>query len=180
MTEIATTVKNDLSLSRRGDRAAFGRVVTAHHGAALALATRLMGSTEDAEDAVQDALIKTWRALPGLKDDRGFTSWYLRIVYRQCLDARRRRQARARAEDVEPAPAAPSTVERASEREALARVRRAMEQLPPRQQAALHLRVTEQMPYAELSSVLGLTERSARVIVSRARRRLRELVGETP
>lgn len=177
MSHIATTVRDDLALAQGGDRPAFGRLVTACHGAALALAGRITGNPDDAEDAVQEALLKTWHSLADLRDGRGFRAWFLRIVYNQCLDARRRRETRARYERAVPARSAEGALERAAAAELMARVAAAIEQLPPRQAAALHLRVTEQMPYEELAGVLGLTPQSARVIVTRARRRLRELLG---
>jgi RNA polymerase sigma-70 factor (ECF subfamily) len=177
MTTISTDARDELKRCRLGDRAAFGRLVRAHHGAALGLAQRLLGNHDDAEDALQDALLKTYRNIASLRDGAGFRAWFLRIVYHQCLDARRRRQTRWRYESaVEPqAPAQPS--DRAGLAETLARVRAILQELPAKQAAALHLRVFEHMAYDELAAVLGLTSRSARVYVVKARRHLRERLG---
>jgi len=178
MTTITTTAKDDLNLARNGDRAAFGRLVKARYAAALALACRLCGNPDDAEDAVQDALLKTWRHLPELRDGRVFASWFLAIVYRQCLDGRRRRDTRRRHEDAVRPGVAVGVTEWAQANELMACVREGLDALPARQAAALHLRVFEQLGYGDLALVLGLTRQSARVTVARARRRLRALLPE--
>lgn len=177
MRPITTTDLDDLDLARLGDAPAFERLVRAHHGAALALACRITGSLDDGEDAMQDALLKTWHGLPDLRAGARFRPWFLRIVYRQCLDHLRRRKTRRRHEATQLPRQAPSAGESAAQREQLLRVTAAMEHLPPRQLAALQLRVHEQLPYDEIGSVLGLTPRSARETVVRARRRLVELLG---
>ncbi|GJM22686.1 MAG: hypothetical protein DHS20C15_26010 [Planctomycetota bacterium] len=152
----------------------------AHHDQALALAARLLGNHEDAEDALQEALIKTLRHLHRAEPDRGFRSWFLRIVFNQCLDTRRRRETRKRHEQAStPAPIASASVEsRARGRESLARVRALMESMPPKQAAALHLRVFEEFDYEQIAGVLGITAGSARVYLVKARRRLRAELGE--
>jgi len=170
----------ELAAARDGDRAAFARLVRAHHDQGLALAVRLLGNHEDAEDAMQEALIKTLRFLHRVEPERGFRSWFLRIVFNQCLDARRRRATRARHEHAAPPPDA--TVAggeaRARGREGLARVRALLEMLPPKQAAALHLRVFEEFDYARIGAVLGITPGSARVYLVKARRALRAQLGE--
>ncbi|MFT7463227.1 MAG: RNA polymerase sigma-70 factor (ECF subfamily) [Pseudohongiellaceae bacterium] len=177
MTTITTEITELLLLCRQGDRVAFGKLIEAHHGAALGLAQRLLGNHDDAEDALQDALLKTYRKISSLRDGAGFRAWFLRIVYHQCLDARRRRQTRRRYEWA----ATPQQIEqpndRASLAETLARVRAIIDELPAKQGAALHLRVFEHMAYDELADVLGLTARSARVYVVKARKHLRLRMG---
>lgn len=176
MTPIATGHRDPPTGQLAGDRERFSQLVRAAHGAALSLATRLLGSTDDAEDALQDALLKAWHGLPGLRDPQGFRGWFLRIVYHQCLDARRRRSTRRRHEQAAP-PVRPREDERPAQRELLARVRRVLDALPPKQAAALHLRVHEGLEYGELAPILGLTPASARVYVVKARRALRERLG---
>ncbi len=177
MTTIAIETSDLLELCRRGDRVAFGQLIGAHHAAALALAQRLLGNHDDAEDALQDALLKTHNNLASLRHVAGFRSWFLRIVYHQCLDARRRRQTRQGYERAVPPQPLQQPSERASVAETLARVRAVLEELPAKQRAALHLRVFEHMAYDEVAAVLGLTSRSARVYVVKARRHLRQRMG---
>ena len=177
LTTIAIETSDLLELCRRGDRVAFGQLIGAHHAAALALAQRLLGNHDDAEDALQDALLKTHQNIASLRNAAGFRSWFLRIVYHQCLDARRRRQTRQGYERAAPPQPFQQPSERASLAETLARVRAVLEELPAKQRAALHLRVFEHMAYDEVAAVLGLTSRSARVYVVKARRHLRQRLG---
>lgn len=187
---IASTNDTLVERLRSGDRSVFEALVAPEYGVARGLAARLLGNLDDAEDAVQDALLKTYRSLASFRGTRarssdaaqeplaGFRPWFLRIVYHQCLDARRRREARRRHEDKAlPAPPA-DALALLEQRESLARVTAAMVRLPTRCQAALHLRVVEELSYAELASILGITPGSARVYVVRARAALREQLGE--
>lgn len=166
-----------LARVRAGDRSAFEALVSPHVTVARSLAVRMLGNVDDAEDAVQDALLKTYRAIDSARS--GFRPWFLRIVYNQCVDAGRRRDTRSGHESAAAVPATATTGSAAPEqREALARVRSAIERLPERRRAALHLRVVEGMAYAAIAEVLGITAASARVYVVRARNELREQVGE--
>jgi RNA polymerase sigma-70 factor (ECF subfamily) len=161
-----------------GDRQSFEALAAPHLATARALAARLLGNLEDAEDAVQDALLKSWSGLRGYRGPRGsFRAWFLRVVFNQCTDSWRRAEARRRHELAAPRPALPAPGTRLEQRELLARVRIAMSGLPAKQRAALHLRVAEEMEYREIGEVLKLTAASARVYVVRARAVLRELLG---
>ncbi len=166
-----------LRRSRGGDRAAFEALVGPHLPAARAFAARLLGNLDDAEDAVQDALIKTWSRLDAFRGEGRFRSWLLRIVFNQSTDQRRRATTRRGHEQAvptqwmsRPEPAPGAALE---QRETLARVRRAMDALPDKQRAVLHLRVVEELSYDEVGRVLDLTPGSARVYLVRARAELR-------
>jgi len=163
-----------LAACARGDRAAFEALVSGCLPAGRALAVRLLGSLEDAEDALQEALLKTWRGIGGVRAGAPFRAFFLRVVFNQCCDHRRRRTVRRTHESAQrPASETPQT-ERSAQRETLLKVAEALAELPDRQQAALHLRVFEELDYRTIASVLGITERSARVYVVRARSGLRE------
>jgi RNA polymerase sigma-70 factor (ECF subfamily) len=74
---------SDDELVRRaltGDRAAYGELVRRHQAAALRLAAGICGSTEEARDIVQEALVKGYRSLGGFRGDASVRSWLLRIV----------------------------------------------------------------------------------------------------
>ena len=174
---ITNSGRGDLLEAKDGDRAAFERLVAPRFGAARALAARMLGNLDDAEDAMQEALIKTHRGLAALPDDVAFGPWFLRVVYHQALDMLRRRGARARHETVAASAASAATAaggDLPAQRETLRRVHEVMQELPEKQRAALHLRVHEDLSYEQIAAVLGLTAASARVYVVRARSHLRE------
>ncbi len=173
MVGMTTTSQDDTYAAVRGDRSAFERLLSPHHAAALALAARLLGSPDDAEDAVQDALVKTWTTRDALAGVRDVRAWFLRVVFHRCLDVRRRLETRRGHEQAVPAGSAPSPEEGSARRETLRRVREVMTELPPKQQAVLHLRVFEELDYAAIGAVLDLTPHSARVYLVKARAHLR-------
>ncbi len=80
--------------AREGDHDAF----TALAGAAIArldaAARLILRDNELARDAVQDALVRAWRDLPGLRDPERFDAWLHRLTVNSCLDAARRRRRR--------------------------------------------------------------------------------------
>jgi RNA polymerase sigma-70 factor (ECF subfamily) len=71
----------------------YPRLAHAHADAAFQLAGYLLGNEADAEDALQDALVKAWRAWPTLREPTSFDAWFDRIVVNVCRDRMRRRRA---------------------------------------------------------------------------------------
>ncbi len=157
-----------------GDRPAFEELAGPCVAAGRALAARLLGSPEDAEDALQEALLKSWRGLSGVRPEVPFRAFFLRVIYNQCADQRRRRDTRRRHEMAVRPSAERAPSDRTAQRETLLKVTSAIAALPERQQAALHLRVFEELDYRTIGAVLGITERSVRIYVMRARSVLRE------
>jgi RNA polymerase sigma-70 factor (ECF subfamily) len=153
------------------DRSAFQRQFGPHHAVALAFATRLMGSREDAEDVVQDALMKIWKTRDGLEEVVDLRAWFLRVVFNRCMDSRRQLATRRGHEGRVTPPKGSSADgdQRSVSRDLLRRVREVMTELSPKQQGVLHLRVFEEMSYEDIGAALDLTPRSARVYLVKAR-----------
>ncbi|CAN5585357.1 sigma-70 family RNA polymerase sigma factor [soil metagenome] len=140
-----------------------------------AFARRLGLSSEAAEDAVQESLMRLWMAIaagdPIAKPD----AWAFRALYRICMDNYRwhRRVARL-VERLRPATersVAPTVIDRIT-------VWHAVDQLPKRQRAAVYLRYRADLPYEEIGAVLGIQAVSARSTVSRALDRLGHLLSK--
>jgi RNA polymerase sigma-70 factor (ECF subfamily) len=94
-----------LELARNGDESAFGDLIEAHRAELIAHCYRMLGSFHDAEDAVQDALVRAWRALASFEGRSSVRSWLYAIVTNTALDIAGRRSRRELA--VTFAPAAP-------------------------------------------------------------------------
>src|SRR6185437_3305356 len=83
-----------LQLARQGDESAFGDLIEVHRGALTAHCYQMLGSFADAEDAVQDALLRAWRALEKFEGRSSVRSWLYSIVTNTAIDLARRRARR--------------------------------------------------------------------------------------
>nr|MDT0662133.1 sigma-70 family RNA polymerase sigma factor [Micromonospora sp. DSM 115978] len=93
----------DLARARDGDEAAFARLVGPLRGELHAHSYRLLGSTHDAEDALQDALLRAWRGLAGFEGRGSLRGWLYVVTTRTCLDLAAARGRRALPVDLGPA-----------------------------------------------------------------------------
>ena len=80
--------------ARKGDEGAYSDLVEAHRGELHAHCYRMLGSVHDAEDALQDALLRAWRGLPRFEGRSSVRSWLYRIATNACLDTIARRPKR--------------------------------------------------------------------------------------
>ena len=83
-----------LALAREGDEGAFLALVEAHRAELHAHCYRMLASYHDAEDAVQDALLRAWRALPGFEGRSTLRAWLYKIATNAALDVAKRRSRR--------------------------------------------------------------------------------------
>ena len=83
-----------LERARAGDEAAFGALVESYRGELHAHAYRMLGSVHDAEDALQDTLLRAWRALSRFEGRSSLRSWLYTIATNTCLDQIARRPKR--------------------------------------------------------------------------------------
>ena len=96
-----------LDAAREGDEVAFQRLVERHRGELHAHCYRMLGSPHDAEDALQEALLRAWRGLSGFEGRSSSRAWLYRIATNVCLDAIARRPKRVL--PAEHGPPSPST-----------------------------------------------------------------------
>jgi RNA polymerase sigma-70 factor (ECF subfamily) len=92
-----------LEAARRGDEAAYGRLVGPYRTELHAHCYRMLGSVQDAEDALQEALLRAWRGLPGFEGRSSLRSWLYKIATNACLKAIERRPKRVLPIDYAPA-----------------------------------------------------------------------------
>jgi RNA polymerase sigma-70 factor, ECF subfamily len=83
-----------LEAARRGEEDAYRRLVEPHRRELHAHAYRMLGSVHDAEDALQDALLRAWRGLPRFDGRSSLRAWLYKIATNTCLDVIARRPKR--------------------------------------------------------------------------------------
>jgi RNA polymerase sigma-70 factor (ECF subfamily) len=164
------------------DHAALMALYDRHGRLAFALAYRVLGDAQGAEEAVQDAFLQVWRRAETFDRERGFggRAWLLAIVRNRAIDGIRRRSGRAREttplEDVEAttptsAPGPWAEVSAALERD---RVRAAVAELPREQQDAIRLAYFDGLSHGEIADRTGLP---LGTVKGRVRLGLRKLAG---
>jgi RNA polymerase sigma-70 factor (ECF subfamily) len=168
-----------------GDGAAFAELVAPLRGELHAHCYRMLGSVHDADDALQDALVRAWRGLAGFAGRSSLRSWLYTVTTHSCIDAARSRGRRALPMDLGPASPAvvldgaprtdvawlgPHPDERYERREAveLAFVA-ALQHLPPNPRAALLLVEVVGFTVPEAASALAATPAAVASALQRAR-----------
>lgn len=161
-----------------GDVEAFARLVDRHYDRCVRIALRILGNREDAEEAVQDAFLRAYRALGTYEDRERFSAWLTRILINQCrtmLARVQRREAVFSDLDVRDAESFAATESRES---AWPDLERALAQLPPDQREAVVLRYADDLTYEEMARITGAGESALKMRVQRAFARLRALLRE--
>jgi RNA polymerase sigma-70 factor (ECF subfamily) len=141
--------------AREGDHDAFAVVAGAALARLDAAARLILRDRELARDAVQDALIRAWRDLPGLRDPERFNAWLYRLTTHACLDIARRRKRRVHEVEMTPLtePFTGDTSSDVAEREL---VDEALRHLAPQWRAVVVLHYFVGMPLPEVASELGI------------------------
>src|SRR5688500_7895352 len=91
-----------LTAAQEGDEDAFATLVAAHRPALHAHCYRMLGSVPDAEDALQEALLRAWKGLPRFEGRSALQSWLYKIATNACLKAIERRPSRVLPVDLGP------------------------------------------------------------------------------
>ena len=168
--------------ARQGDTRAYGTLVEEHQTLAYRTAYLLTGSAADAEDAVQDAFVKAYKALGRFRQGAPFRPWLLTIVANEARNRRRSAGRRERlalraAEDPLSGGAVPSpetVILEAEQREALLA---AVEDLREEDRLVLSCRYFLGLSEEETASVLGWRRGTVKSRTSRALERLRDRLG---
>lgn len=182
---------------RAGDETAFRRLAAALHPALLRLARVHVPSDAVAEEAVQDTWLAVLRGLDRFEGRSSLKTWIFRILMNRARTAGAH-ERRSGGDEVlpppdrflpeehpthpghwaePPAPWGDDPEQALLRREAMERLWQAVEALPPRQRAVLILRDIEGLTPAEACNILGLSETNHRVLLHRARTRVREALG---
>jgi len=168
-----------------GDPSAFNRLMAEHERKMYAVALRMCSNREDAQDCLQEAMLRIYRSISSFKGQSSFGTWVYRITMNTCLDELRRKKNKAAASldslvDAGWSPTDESdTPEKHSERKALRReLSGAIRELPEDMRSAVVLRDIHGYSYDEIAQVLDVNVGTVKSRISRAREKLRGKLQE--
>jgi RNA polymerase sigma-70 factor (ECF subfamily) len=174
-----------------GNRRDFDQLVARYQRQAVAVSYRLLGSTHDAMEVVQDSFLKAFTGLATLQRPDAFGGWLLRIVSNLSLNYRRSRKVRTQLplDDVPQAQQAPAGIHGEStgsvdpvralaSKELGGRLMQALAELPEKQRLAIVLFTIEQMPQKDVAVALDCSVEAVKWHVFQGRKRLKELLKD--
>jgi RNA polymerase sigma factor (sigma-70 family) len=169
-------MSSDERLAQRaagGDQAAFEQIYERYHQDLYRFCLAMVGNPADAQDALQNTMVKVLRGLPGEKRQIKLRPWLYRIARNEAVEILRRRRETSELEP-EQMPVAPLT-ETAETRERLRTLLTDLEQLPERQRAALVMRELSGLDFDQIGTAFGSSAAVARQTLYEARLSLRQL-----
>jgi RNA polymerase sigma factor (sigma-70 family) len=173
----AMRVLSDESLALRaieGDEGAFAAIFDRYHQSLYRYCLALLGNSQDAQDALQNTMVKVLRAMPGEERWIALKPWLYRIAHNESIELlRRRRETRPLDSDL--AVTAYDLAEAMATRERLRVLLSDLDKLPERQRGALVMRELAGLDFAEIGTALGTSAAVVRQAIYEARLSLRQM-----
>ena len=169
---------------KAGDARFFEPLVRAYEQPGLRVALGMMGNAEDARDALQEAFVKTFKALGRFDLGRSFGPWFFQILRNQCRDLLRSRQARFKVETLDEGLELRSSGDQegtdrlTSRHEAQALLWRGLEKIGEEHREIIVLKELQGLRYSEIASILEIPEGTVASRLYHARRALKEALLE--
>lgn len=164
-----------IAMVRSGNPGAFEAIVDRYQGRLLGFCRQMLGSTEDAEDVLQEVFVNAYKAMLADEREINLRPWLYRIARNRCLNYLRKPKADAQESmDMVPEVDAASTAERVHNREEFRQILSDVNKLPETQRAALLLREMDALSYEEIAAAMETTVPSVKSLLVRARISLAE------
>jgi RNA polymerase sigma-70 factor, ECF subfamily len=160
--------------SQSGDASAFESLVRQYQKMIHSLAFRMSGSWADAQDLAQDTFIQAYRQLGNFRGDSQFSSWLYRIAINQCINAGKRSQRQAKLGHEWKA----QLLDRVEDVEISHRIHEALQQLNPKQRAAVVLTTYEGHNHGSAAKIMGCSETTVSWYLFTARAKLKSLLRD--
>ena len=169
----------------KGDVQAFEELMQSHESRIYAIALRMMGNREDAQDCAQEAMVRIYRAMGSFKGQSALATWIYRITMNTCLDELRRRKARKVTSldslvdnGWSPTDTGDTPEEHGLRVEKQNALNQAIQSLPDDMRAAIILRDVKGYSYDEIASILDANVGTIKSRISRGREKLREILSK--
>jgi RNA polymerase sigma factor (sigma-70 family) len=164
-----------IAMARSGNAGAFEMIVDRYQGRLLGFCRQMLGSTEDAEDVLQEVFVNAYRAMLADEREINLRPWLYRIARNRCLNHLRKPSADAQESmDMVPEVEAASTAEKVHNREEFRQIIADVNKLPETQRSALLLREMDALSYEEIADAMETTVPSVKSLLVRARISLAE------
>ena len=158
----------------------FMQLVTPFKDKLFRLAKRLLVSTEEAEDATQEILVKLWSRSEGLDAYNSVEALAMTMTKNYCLDQlKSKRASNLRIVHSNFTDREPGLQQQLEDSDSLSWVEKIINQLPNQQKLIIQMRDIEQYEFAEIAKILEMNETAIRVALSRARKTIREFMIKT-
>ncbi len=164
-----------IAMARAGNPGAFETMVDRYQGRLLGFCRQMLGSTEDAEDVLQEVFVNAYKAMLADEREINLRPWLYRIARNRCLNSLRKPKADAQESmDMVPEVDAASTAEMVHNREEFRQILSDVNKLPETQRSALLLREMDALSYEEIAAAMDTTVPSVKSLLVRARISLTE------
>ena len=173
-----------VAAAKDGDHQAYAELCRRHSQQIFRTVLRITGNSADAEDTLQEALLKAYVHIGGFEGRSAFSSWLTRIAINSALMLSRKKrshpvysfESRPDADDFrlpEPRETSHNPEEFYMQNALENELARAIRYLPPRLRIVMHIRYREEASVAEISQMLGISEGAVKTRLSRARAQIR-------
>ncbi len=164
-----------IAMARSGNPGAFEAIVDRYQPRLLGFCRQMLGSTEDAEDVLQEVFVNAYKAMLADEREINLRPWLYRIARNRCLNHLRKPTADAQESmDMVPEVDAASTAEKVHNREEFRQLLTDVKKLPETQRSALLLREMDALSYEEIAAAMDTTVPSVKSLLVRARISLAE------
>lgn len=163
---------------RRGDLGAYADLVARHRSSLERYAHHLLGCREDAEDALQEALVRGYRSIASCDQPARVRAWLLSILVNRCRTRLGRRDLVVRDLTADRAVDLAADRDRSDDAAWREEIQRAMTALPADQREAFLLKHVEDLTYEEIAELTAVSVPALKMRVSRACERLRQILKD--
>lgn len=162
-----------------GRKESFAALVERYQQAAYKMALVILRHPADAEDAVSEAFVKAFQALPGCRDGTNLKSWLLKITYNCCYDTLRKRTVTGKYQSPEAAETVsggPNPLEEVIDHEDKQALWSALAKLPPEERSAVVMKYYHGLSYQDIAAALNWPMGTVASKLARAREKLHQML----